>query len=61
MKKLYSVIEAGKAIGIGKQKMYQLVKSDPDLPTVLIGSVTKINMGLIDEYLKKKCKDGEII
>lgn len=61
MKKLISITEAAALIGLGRDKMYALVKSDPNLPIIRIGSVTKVNVQLLDQYLADKCKDGELI
>jgi len=58
MKRYISITEAAKYSGIGVNKMYELVRSSPDLPTAKIGSFTKINVKLLDEWLDKIAMEG---
>lgn len=60
MKKLISALECAATIGVGRDKMYSLIKSDPDLPIIKIGNITKINKDLLDKYLEKKCDKGNM-
>ena len=57
-KKLVSIIEAGKIFGIGRDAMYALVRSEPDLPKIKIGQVTKINVPLMEQWLDKATAEG---
>lgn len=57
-KKLVSIIEAGKIFGIGRDLMYAMVRSEPDLPKIKIGQVTKINVPLMEQWLDKATKEG---
>ena len=57
-KKLVSIIEASKIFGIGRDAMYALVRSEPDLPKIKIGQVTKINVPLMEQWLDKATADG---
>lgn len=58
VKKLVSITEAGKIFGIGRDIMYALVRSEPDLPKIKIGQVTKINVSLMEEWLDNATKEG---
>lgn len=57
-KYLVSIVEAGKIFGIGRDAMYAMVRSEPDLPKIKIGEITKINVPLMEEWLNKATLDG---
>lgn len=50
-KKLYSVVEVGKILGIGKTMVYKLIK-DGYLPAMNLG-VLKVRRETIDDFLNK--------
>lgn len=50
-KKLLNVIETGKVLGIGKIKVYELIKSGY-LPALNLGGL-KVRRETIDEFLSK--------
>lgn len=58
MKKLMSVTEASKYFGIGKNKLYAMVKCEPDIPIVKIGDTKKINTDLFSIWLDQCSKEG---
>ena len=60
-KKLFSAKEAGQVFGIGRDKMRELVKKDPTIPTIKVGSYTKINAVLFQEWLNEKTIQKEAI
>lgn len=57
-KYLLSIPQAASKYGIGKETMYSLVRSDLTLPIIKIGSITKINTPLFEEWLDKKTREG---
>lgn len=57
-KKLVSITEAGKIFGLGRDSMYALVRSEPDLPKIKIGQVTKINVPLMEQWIDEATKEG---
>jgi len=58
MKKLISVTEATKEYSIGRDKIYQLIRSkDYDIPAIKIGKTYKINTLLMDEWLIEMTKN----
>lgn len=57
-KKLVSITEAGKIFGIGRDAMYAMVRSEPDLPVLKIGSTTKVNVPLMEQWLDKLTREG---
>lgn len=48
-KKLYSVVEVGKILGIGKARVYKLIK-DGNLPAMNLGGL-KIRKEALDNFL----------
>ena len=50
-KKLYSVAEVGKILGIGKARVYKLIK-DGYLPAMNLGGL-KVRRETIDDFLNK--------
>lgn len=60
-KYLISVVEASKRFGIGRDKLYALVRSEPDLPTLRIGETVRINVPLFEEFLNKCTEEGRAL
>lgn len=58
MKNLLSIKEASKEFGIGSNKLYAMVKSQPDIPIIKIGETKKINSDLFSQWLDKCSKEG---
>ena len=48
-KKLYSVVEVGKILGIGKAKVYKLIK-DGNLPAMNLGGL-KVRKEALEDFL----------
>ncbi len=51
VKRLYSVIEVSKMLGIGKAKVYELINNG-QLPALKLGGL-KVRSEAIDEFLEK--------
>lgn len=51
VKRLYSVIEVSKMLGIGKAKVYELINNG-QLPALRLGGL-KVRSEAIDEFLAK--------
>lgn len=60
-KKLISVVEASKIFGIGRTKLYHLSKTDPSMPVIRIGSVTRINRDMMDQWIDEASKAGKLL
>lgn len=60
-KYLLSVREASEIYGIGRDRIYELIRSDPEFPVVKIGSNFKVNRPLLEVWLDKITKEGRII
>lgn len=60
-KYLLSVVEASKRYGIGRDKLYALIRSEPDIPVVRIEKTTKINAPLFEEWLNKCTEEGRAL
>jgi excisionase family DNA binding protein len=60
-KYLLSVTEASKRYGIGKNKLYEMIKSESDILVTRIGKVCKINAPLFEEWLNNITKDGRCL
>lgn len=56
---LISIPQAAKEFGIGRTKLYELVYSDPTVPTIKVGEYTKINKPLFAEWLNKASLEGK--
>jgi excisionase family DNA binding protein len=54
MKKLVSINEASKIYGIGREKLYDMIRTEDDLPVIMVGKHVKINTTLFEEWLDKK-------
>lgn len=53
-KYLVSIVEASKMFGIGRDSLYAMSRSEPDIPIIKIGSTTKVNVPLKDNFISKK-------
>lgn len=58
IKYLMSVVEASKYFNIGRDKLYVLVKTEPDIPIIKIGETTKINVPMFEQFLNKCTEEG---
>lgn len=59
MKKyLVSIVEASKMFGIGRDSLYAMSRSEPDIPIIKIGSTTKVNVPLMEQWLDKATLEG---
>lgn len=57
-KYLVSIVEASKMFGIGRDALYAMSRSEPDMPIIKIGSVSKINVPLFEQWLDRATKEG---
>lgn len=57
-KQLLSINQTSEVFGIGRHKLRELVRSDPTIPTIQIGSFTKIHAELFAEWLEKAVLQG---
>jgi excisionase family DNA binding protein len=53
MKLTYSVEEARKALGVGRNTMYEAIKRG-DIPSIRIGKRILIPVASLDKFLKKE-------
>ena len=60
-KYLISVREASQYFGIGINKLYELLRSQPDIPVVRIGEHHKINVPLFEKWLNTCAEEGRIL
>jgi len=58
---LISIPQAAKEFGIGRAKLYELVYSDPTLPTIKIGEYTKINKPLFQQWLNNATNEKKAL
>lgn len=58
VKYLMSVKEASQHFGIGKNKLYELLRSQEDIPVVKIGEYTKINVPMFEKWLNECSEQG---
>lgn len=57
-KYLVSISEAASIFGIGKNTLYALSRTEPDIPIILIGMKKKVNIPLMEEWLNKVTREG---
>lgn len=57
-KKLISIKEAAKYFGIGRDALYALSRTEPDIPILNIGENKKVNVTLFAEWLDKATAEG---
>lgn len=60
-KYLISVKEASQHFGIGINKLYELLRSQPDIPVVMIGGRHKINVPMFKKWLDTCAEDGRVL
>ena len=58
-KYLLSISEAAECLGIGREKLRELCYTDSTIPKIKIGTHTKINMPLMEEWINKKTIEGK--
>jgi len=58
MKKLLTVNEAAEAFGIGRNKLYRMIKTEPDIPILKLEGIYKVNSTMFSEWLDKATKEG---
>lgn len=59
MKILMSINEASEAFGIGRGRLYELCATDETMPIIKVGTHTKINTKLFQEWLDNKTRKRE--
>jgi len=57
-KHLLSINEAADIFGIGRHRLRELVRTDSTIPSVKVGSFTKIHSTLFAEWLEKAVLEG---
>lgn len=60
-KYLLSVREASELYGIGRDRIYELIRSDPGFPVVKIGANYKVNKPLLEAWLDKITIEGKTL
>jgi predicted DNA-binding transcriptional regulator AlpA len=58
---LISIPEAAKQFGIGRNRLYELVYSDPTIPKISVGEYTKLNKRLFEQWIDKATQEGKAI
>ena len=58
VKKLMSIVEAAKHFGIGRDALYALSRTEPDIPILIINDKKKVNVPLFAEWLDKATAEG---
>lgn len=59
--KFMSVRKASEYFGIEKNRFYELMRTDPTIPKLKIGSKFKVNTDLLMDWLNEKTRRGEAI
>lgn len=57
-KYLMSIVEASQYFGIGRDKLYAIIRSQPDVPVIKIGESTKINVPMFEKWLNDCVSEG---
>ncbi len=57
-KLLLSVEEAGKVLGFGRSRMYELINSG-EVPSIRIGRLIKISPDALNKWIEKQNEGGE--
>lgn len=57
-KYLMSIVEASQHFGIGRDKLYAIVRSQPDVPVIKIGDIRKINVPMFEKWLNDCVREG---
>ena len=58
---LVSIDKTGDLTGIGRQKVRQLVRTEEDLPKIVIGQTTKIILPEFKKWIIKQAEAGRIL
>lgn len=53
-----SVTEAAKTFGISRDRLYALVKTEPDIPIIHLGEFIKINTPMFEIWLDRITQEG---
>lgn len=61
MKILLNTMEASELSGLSKDKIYELIHTDPNFPKLKVGKNYKVNSVLLAEYLNEKTRKGDAI
>ena len=56
-----SILEAVEVSGIGRNKILELIKTDPKFPYIKIGTHYKINRQMLQEYLNEATKMNKVL
>jgi len=59
MKKLLTINEAVQEFGIGRNKLYRMIKAEPDMPILKLEGIYKVNSTMFSEWLDKATKEGK--
>lgn len=57
-KKLMSIVEAAKYFGIGRDCLYALSRTEPDMPILVINGRKKVNIPKMAEWLDNATAAG---
>ena len=58
MKKLLTINEAAQEFGIGRNKLYRMIKTEPDIPILKLEGIYKVNSTMFSEWLDKATREG---
>lgn len=56
-----TINEASEISGIGRNKIFDLIKNDPKFPYIRIGTRYKINREMLQEYLNEATKMNKVL
>ena len=57
-KYLMSIKEASEYFGIGRNRLYEMIRSQNDIPMVKVGVHLRINVPLFEQWLDNCSKEG---
>lgn len=60
-KLLLSIKEAAAYSGIGETRIYNLIREDPNFPSVRVGRYHKINSVMLEEWVRRRTEEGRTI
>ncbi len=58
VKKLCSIVEASRIFGIGRDRLYELSRSESDIPILIINGRKRVNVSLMEQWLDKATAEG---
>lgn len=58
MKKLLTINEAAEEFGIGRNKLYRMIKTEPDIPVLKLEGICKVNSTMFSDWLDKATEEG---